>query len=116
MKKLVMTRAWEMYRKGFARTFGECLKASWALTKKENNCFQAESMTQEQLNNKMRNDRRFRHAANNSNTSSNVVYKGAGRVEYVNRKLWVKEGIVRVYATETIDNINLDQTYIQVRI
>ena len=27
MKRLVMTRAWEMYRKGFARTFGEMPKS-----------------------------------------------------------------------------------------
>ena len=116
MKRLVMTRAWEMYRKGFARTFRECLKASWALTKKENNLFQADSMTQEQLNNKMRNDRRFRHSANHSNSSTNVIYKGEGKVFYTNRKLWVKEGIARIYVTETIDDISLDQTYIQVRI
>lgn len=116
MKRLVMTRAWEMYRKGFARIFGECLKASWALTKKENKLFQPESMTQEQLNKKMRNDRRFRHRANHSNSSTNVIYRGEGKVFYTERKLWVKEGIARIYATETIDDISLDQTYIQVRI
>lgn len=116
MKRLVMTRAWELYRKGFARTFAECLKVSWALTKKENNCFQETTVSQDELNKKMRNDKDFRKKANGSNLSKNVVYTGEGRVFYTNRKLWVKEGIARVYATETIDNINLDQTYIQVRI
>lgn len=116
MKRLVMTRAWEMFKKGFARTFGECLKASWTLTKKENNCFQETVVSQDELNNRMRNDKNFRKKINGSNLSQNIVYNGTGRVEYTNRKIWIVKGMARVYATETIDNINLDQTFIQVRI
>lgn len=116
MRREIMKRAWELFRKGFNKVFGRCLKASWELYKKETATLKEETLSQETLNSMMKNDRNFRRKANGSNLSSNIIYKGEGKVFYTNRKLWVKEGIARIYATETIDDISLDQTYIQVRI
>ena len=38
-KRNIMKRAWKMLKKEFAETFGKCLKASWALEKKNSEIF-----------------------------------------------------------------------------
>lgn len=116
MRREIMKRAWELFRKGFNKVFARCLKASWELYKKETATLKEETLSQETLNSMMKNDRNFRRKANGSNLSSNIIYKGEGKVYYNNFKLWIKEGICRLYADKNIDNVSLDQTYIQVRI
>lgn len=112
MKREVMKKAWEMLRKGFNETFAVCLKAAWALVKKS---FAVKTMTQDELNEMMRNNKQFRHAANGSNLSSNVIYQGAGVVTYSNARMWVKKGIARIYADKCIDGIKITETYLEVR-
>lgn len=116
MKKLVMKRAWELYKKGFSEIFRQCLKASWELTKKQNTYFQDEQATVEELDSLMRNNRNFRHQANEDNLSPSLKYNGKGNISYENLKLWVVKGRARVYVDKKIDGIKVEQNYIQYKI
>ena len=112
MRKEVMLKAWEIFRKGFKAAFADCLKAAWNLVKRSN---RTANLSQDELNSMMRNDKNFRHRANRSNLSSNIVYQGEGRVSFSNFKLWVKSGIARLYADKMVDDIIVKNTYFEVR-
>lgn len=112
MKREVMTKAWELFKKGFKGTFSECLKAAWNLVKRIR---VVTTLQQEELNIMMKNDKNFRHRANKSNLSSNVIYHGEGKVYFSNFKFWIKSGIARIYADKMIDGIIIKNTYFEVK-
>lgn len=112
MRREVMKKAWEIFKKGFKGTFRECLKVAWNLLKRANKVI---TLSQDELNSMMRNDRNFKHRANGSNLSNNIIYNGKGEITFSNLKLWVKPGIVRIYADKLIDGIFVKNTYFEVR-
>lgn len=112
MKREVMKKAWEIFKKGFKANFGECLKAAWSLVKRAN---KVTTLSQDELNAMMKNDKNFKHRANKSNLSNNVIYNGKGEVHFENFKLWVKSGIARLYADKMIDEIVIKNIFFEVR-
>lgn len=116
MKREVMLKAWEMYRKGFKTTFAECLKGAWELVKKVNKFYKETNLSMEKLDVFMKENKEFRHKVNKSNLANNATYprEKAGHMTF-SLKLWVKQGIARVYADKFIDGTFLTQSYVEAR-
>ena len=110
MKREVMLTAWRIYREGFG-TFSASLKKAWALVKELFEVITKTKMTQEKADSLMKNNRAFRHSANHSNSSTNIVYKGERKLTH-KYNLWVKYNKVRFYINSFVDGIEYRNTYI----
>ncbi|MBM6876204.1 hypothetical protein [Fusobacterium mortiferum] len=118
MKKDVMLKAWELFRKGYSEVFGECLKGAWTLIKKVRKFYiQGKIVAFEVLDNKMVKDRAFKHTVNRDNLLPNCTYPRdkKGEMTY-SLRTWIKPGIARIYADEFVDGIFFDKSYVQTRI
>lgn len=111
MKREVMLTAWKMYRKGFG-SFPESLKRAWALVKKLYKFTKKTSITQEKADSLMKNNRAFRHSANHSNNSTNIIYHGKREVTY-EYNFWMNYGKTRFYCTEFVDGIRIETWYVE---
>ncbi|MDO4690148.1 MAG: hypothetical protein Q4A58_02500 [Fusobacterium sp.] len=115
MKREVMKKAWMLMRKGYNKNFATCLKAAWALEKRVRKVFSETSLDRDELNNMMKFNKAFKHSANKSNISRNVIYQGQGIENYRDFRLWAVEGRARVYVERYIDNIFIEKMYTEIK-
>ena len=117
MKSAVMKKAWEMFKKGYNKTFALCLKGAWALLKKVKNYHQGKTVEFEILDKKMVKDRDFKHSVNKTNLIKNCTYpREKSAFMTFTLKTWVKPGIARIYIEKYVDEFYFDTTYVETRI